>query len=146
MFVDDSLFVVTALIIKCVMAASSEALYIVLGFPNLTSRQSPLSLDKYPQSVCSYERIQLGKFINSRSMNFGITKPKHLAMIQELVHWHDHRKEFTLLQGVTLCDNFKDYGQTLVPGVDFFSCLYVTLSRQFLIRQHASPSTARSPS
>ena len=38
MFVDDSLVVATALIIKHEMAASIEALYIVLGFPDLTAR------------------------------------------------------------------------------------------------------------
>ena len=38
MFVDDSLFVSTALIIKHSMVASIEALYIVLGFPDLTAR------------------------------------------------------------------------------------------------------------
>ena len=111
MFIDDSLFVATALIIKHAMAASIEALYIVLGFPDLTARQNPLNLDKYSQLVCSYERIQLGKLVNSRSMSFGITEPKRLAMIQELAHWHDHRNAFTLLQGVTLCGNFEDWAR-----------------------------------
>ena len=47
MFVDDSLFANTAGVIKHAMAASIEALYIVLGFPEETIRQNPLSLDKY---------------------------------------------------------------------------------------------------
>ena len=42
-------------------------------------------------------------------MSFGIIKPKRLAMIQERVHWHDHRKAFTLLQGVTLCGNVEEW-------------------------------------
>ena len=67
-------------------AASIEALYVILGFSDLTARQNPLSLDKYSQSVCSYGRILLGILANSRSMSFSITKPKRLAMIQELVH------------------------------------------------------------
>ena len=67
MFVDNSLFVTTALIIKHAMAANIEALCIVLGFPDLTARQNPLSLDKYSQSVCSYERIQLGKLVKLNS-------------------------------------------------------------------------------
>ena len=58
MFVDDSLFAQIREIIKHAMAASIEALYTVLGFPEVQKRQDPLSLDKYFESVCSYERIQ----------------------------------------------------------------------------------------
>ena len=47
MFVDDSLFSNTIENIKHIMAASIEALYIVLGYSNVEIRQSPLSLDKY---------------------------------------------------------------------------------------------------
>ena len=47
MFVDDSLFVVVEPSIRHVMAATIEALYIVLGFLDLKARQDPLSLDKY---------------------------------------------------------------------------------------------------
>ena len=50
------------------MAASIEALYIILGFPDTSIRQDPLSLDKYFESVCSYERIQLGVKVNTRKM------------------------------------------------------------------------------
>ena len=112
MFVDDSLFVSTTLVIKHSMVASIEALYIALGFPDLTARQNPLSLDKYSQSVCSYEQLQLDTLVKSRLMSFGITNTARLAMIQEFVHWHDYRKAFTLLQGITLCGNFEDWSGT----------------------------------
>ena len=62
-----SLFVATTLIIKYAMAANIEALRIILGYSDLTASQNPLSLDNYSQSVYSYKRIQLGKFVNSRS-------------------------------------------------------------------------------
>ena len=45
-FVDESLFVQVTSNIKHTMAASIDALYIVLGYPDLEKRQSPLSLDK----------------------------------------------------------------------------------------------------
>ena len=92
MFVDDSLFTNTASVIKHAMVASIEALYIVLGFPEETIRQNPLSLDKYFQSICSYERVQLGKLVNTRKMSVGITETKRLAMITELSNWHSKRK------------------------------------------------------
>ena len=56
-------------------------------------------------------------------MSFGITKPKRLAMIQELVHWNDHRKAFTLLQGVTLFGNFEEWAGTSPWGRILFLSL-----------------------
>ena len=81
MFVDDSFFVTTALIINHEIEASIEALYIVLCFLDLTASQDPLSLDRYFQSVCPDERIQLGKIINTRTMSISITELKGLAII-----------------------------------------------------------------
>ena len=57
MFVDDSLFAHTRDTIKHSMAASIEALYIILGYPDTKIRQNALSLDKYFESVCSHERV-----------------------------------------------------------------------------------------
>ena len=47
MFVDDSLFANIRETIPHSMAASIEALYIILSYPNTTIRQDALSLDKY---------------------------------------------------------------------------------------------------
>ena len=66
MFVDDSLFANIRETIPHSMAASIEALYIILSYPNTTIRQDALSLDKYFESTCSYQRIQLGININTR--------------------------------------------------------------------------------
>ena len=107
MFVDDSLFAQTRDNIKHAMAASIEALHIILGYPNTEVRQNPLSLDKYFESTCSYERIQLGIKVNSRTMCLSLTDKKRLTMLDELSHWHNKRKSFTLLQGVTLCGSIE---------------------------------------
>ena len=81
MFVDDSFFVNTKCIIKHAMAASVEALYIVLGFSDETIRQNLLSPDKYFQSIYSYGHVQLGKLINARKMPVYIIEKKRLDMI-----------------------------------------------------------------
>ena len=94
------------------MAASIEALYLVLGFPDELVRQNPLSLDKYFQSIASYERVQLGKLVNTRTMSVGITDARRQAMVTELTNWPKKRKGFTLLQGVTLCGNFEFWAST----------------------------------
>ena len=92
MFVDDSLFVQ----IKCVtshsMAASIEALYNIFGFPVVQIRQDPLSLDKYFESVCSFERVQLDINLNTRKMSLSLTEQKRLSMLEELSHWHKRGK------------------------------------------------------
>jgi len=59
---------------KRAMAANIEALYIILGFPEIDKRQNPLSLDKCFESICSYNRIQLGININTRSMTISLTE------------------------------------------------------------------------
>ena len=76
MFVDDNLFAQTKLFMKHAMVASIEALYVFLGFPEIDKRQNPLSLDKYFESVCSYNRIQLGININTRTMTISLTEKK----------------------------------------------------------------------
>ena len=103
MFVDDSLFSQIREIIKHAVVASIEALYIILGFPDIERRQDPLSLDKYFESVCSYKRTQLGIDINTRRMCVSLTNKKRKSMLDELSHWHKKRKSFNLLQGVILC-------------------------------------------
>ena len=112
MFVDDSLFAQVREIIKHAMAASIEALYIILGFPETEKRQNALSLDKYFESVCSYERIQLGINVNTRTMSIGLTDKKRLSMLDELSHWHKKRKSFTLMQGVVLCGSLEFWANT----------------------------------
>ena len=123
MFVDDSLFCQTRDTIKHSMAASIEALYIILGFPNTEVRQNALSLDKYFDSVCSHERIQLGILINTRTLSVSLTEKRRLSMLDEMSHWHKKRKSFTLIQGVTLCGTLEFWANTS-PWVRF---LYLNL-------------------
>ena len=112
MFVDDNLFAQTKMFMKHAMAASIEALYIILGYPEIDKRQNPLSLDKYFESICSYNRTQLGININTRTMTISLTEKKRIAMIKELSHWHKERKSFTLLQGVILCGSLEFWAVT----------------------------------
>ena len=73
---------------KHAMAASIEALYIILGFPDVERRQDPLSLDKYFESVCSYKRTQLGIDINTRKMCVSLTDKKRTSMLEKVSHRH----------------------------------------------------------
>ena len=86
MFVDDFRFAHTRDTIKHSMAASIEALHMVLGYPDATKRQEPLSLDKYFESTCLFERIQLGIAINTRNLSIKLTEKKRFAMLDEISH------------------------------------------------------------
>ena len=76
MFVNNNLFAKVKETTKHATAANIEVLYIVIGFPEIEKRQNPLSLDKYFESLCSYERIQLGIDIKTREMSVGLTEKK----------------------------------------------------------------------
>ena len=68
---DGFLFAQTRDNMKHAIATSIEALHIILRFP-----QNNLSLDKYFESSCSYERIQLGIIINTSKMTIVLTEKK----------------------------------------------------------------------
>ena len=112
MFVDDSLYVHIKQVIRHSMAVSIEALHMVIGYPDITARQDALSLDKFLQSICSYQCEQLGVLINTRSMTIGLAEQKRLVMIDELTHWHKSRRSFTLLQVVILCGTLEYWSNT----------------------------------
>ena len=99
MFVDDSWYVHIEPVIRHSMAARIDVLYIILGYPYITVRQDALSLDNFVQSIYSYQRDQLGAFINTRSMTVGLAEQKRLLMIDEITHWHKGRRSFPFSKG-----------------------------------------------
>lgn len=56
MFVDDNLMADIWEHLRPALAASAEALFILLAFPEEILRKSPLSMDKHYESLCSYSR------------------------------------------------------------------------------------------
>ena len=98
MFVDDCLFSNTFKNIKHAMVASIEALYIVLGYPNIEISQNQLKLDKYHQSNYSYKIIRSGKVLNSIFLGVGITEEKILKMVTALSNWPHNKKSFYIIQ------------------------------------------------
>lgn len=91
MFVDDSLFVRIGSVIEQSTATSIEDLYMILGFPDICIRQDALSLDKYWQSIYSYERIQLDFLITTYTLNVGLSNQKHLLIVDEITNWYKKR-------------------------------------------------------
>ena len=102
MFVDDNLMADTWENLRPALAASVEALFILLGFPEEELRKSPLSMDKCYESLCSYSRKQLRYLINTRELTVAITEEKREEILEILLtEWHSKRKSFTLREAAS---------------------------------------------
>ena len=101
-FVDDTLMADVRRHILTAMAASLEALFLLLGYP-CEFRRSPLSMDKFYQAQCSWEKEQLGLIINTRTMTISLPQAKVDRLLTLLKStWHQYRKTFTLMEGTVL--------------------------------------------
>ena len=84
------------------MAASIEALFMVLGPDMPTIRRSNLSMDKFYQATCSYEKTQLGVLIITRIMRVSLPPEKFQELSEILAHWHSFRKTFVIKEAATM--------------------------------------------
>jgi hypothetical protein len=98
-FVDDGVYaeIFDKARIEQAIAASIEAIFILLGHSDLDCRQDPISFDKMEDMVISYANKVLGQIINTRAME--VETPKEfisdtIDFIQRT--WHQKRKTFHL--------------------------------------------------
>lgn len=82
--------------IRYSIVASIEALFILLGFPDVKKCQLALSVDKVLKSACLYKRVQLGILIDTRSMTVSLPEDKRELMCSEIKCWHKGQKSTTL--------------------------------------------------
>ena len=88
MFVDDNLYANYRHLLRRMMAASIEALFVILGTPAPLERQCCLAMDKFLKTKCSFERTQLGFLINTRTMMVTLPSDK-LTKIRKLTqNWN----------------------------------------------------------
>ena len=66
------------------MAASIEALFLILCRDDLPNRRSNISMDKFAVSKCSWIKEQLGLIINTRSMIVFLPDVKRLHILDLL--------------------------------------------------------------
>ena len=102
MFVDDNLMAEIRQYIRPAMAASIEALFRLLGYPDQDLRKSPLCMEKFLLAVCLYVKVQLGKEINTRTMTVHMSSKMFDKLLQDINNWHSHQKSFTILQAAKL--------------------------------------------
>ena len=66
------------------LAATIEAIFVVMGPPKTEVRQNPLTIDKWIELVVDPQQIMLGLDICTRSLDVGITS-ECLAHVRELL-------------------------------------------------------------
>ena len=100
MFVDDDCYAEVFIIarVEQAIAASIEAVLIVLGDSDLLNRQDPISWDKlFEMSISHFNKI-LGLDINTRQLDIGPPAAFITRTITKLQAFHDHRKAFTVAE------------------------------------------------
>jgi len=88
---------------KQVLAALIEAIFVVLGPPEIDKRQCPLALDKWLELIVGPVQTFLGLTVDTRRMMVSI--PRHyidevLVILNET--WHAGRKQFTVQEAQAL--------------------------------------------
>eukprot|EP00957_Ditylum_brightwellii_P058830 4460423-Ditylum_brightwellii.AAC.1 len=71
---------------KQAMAASIEALFILMGFPEPHRKRIAVCMEKFIATMCSYEKQQLGIRLKTRAVVVGMKLIKLAAMAKELQH------------------------------------------------------------
>jgi hypothetical protein len=74
---------------KMVLAATIEAIFIVMGEPDVAVRQCPLAMRKWLELVIGLKQTMLGLIINTNNLTVAIP-PKYLQELLELLNstWH----------------------------------------------------------
>ena len=114
MFVDDNLIAEIKSRMKQAQAASIESLFILLGRPEPEFRKVAVCMEKFVQSLCSHERVQLGLLVNTRKMTVSLPPDKVAKLIRELKHWHSGRRSFNVLQAARLVGLLQHAAQVCV--------------------------------
>ena len=116
-FVDDNHMADIERYIRRAIAASIEALFIIVGQPDEAVRKLPLSMDKFYQSMCSFDRVQLGKQVNTRRLVVGLPPQKRALLLKVLREkWHARRRSFVALEAAQLIGAIGDACQVCPWG------------------------------
>jgi hypothetical protein len=76
---------------EMVLAATIEAIFVVMGKPNVAVRQCPLAMEKWLELVIGPTQIMLGLIIDTNSNRLTVAIPaKYLQEVLDLLNstWH----------------------------------------------------------
>jgi hypothetical protein len=88
---------------KMVLAAMIEAIFIVMGEPNVAVRQCPLAMDKWLELVLGPKQTMLGLIIDTNRLTVAIPS-KYLQEVLKLHNstWHPNRRCFRVSEAQKL--------------------------------------------
>jgi hypothetical protein len=84
---------------KMVLAARIEAIFVVMGKPDVMVRQCPLAMDKWIELVIGPKQTMLGLIIDTNRLTIAIPA-KYLKEILNLLNstWHPNQRCFKVLE------------------------------------------------
>eukprot|EP00957_Ditylum_brightwellii_P146796 11175529-Ditylum_brightwellii.AAC.1 len=108
MYVDDNLIADIRPRMMQAMSASSEALFILMGYSEPHRRRNAVCMEKYLAAQFLYIKKQLGNRLNTRSLVLGLMADKKIDMTSELQHWHKKKRSFNIRQVGSLTGRIED--------------------------------------
>ena len=124
-WVDDALIAAVDLTaMKMALAAVIEAIFVVMGQPDLTLRQCPLAMDKWKKLVVGEKQLALGLILNTREMTVSITH-EYLCSTLHLIktNWSKCKKRFSALEASKMAGKLARLTESdLGPATCFHNC------------------------
>ena len=146
-YVDDGVYaeLMDRARIEQAMAASIEAIFILLGRSDLLRRQDPVSFDKLIEMLVSYRNRILGHIIDTRRLTVGIPDDFLRSVITLLdTTWGDHRRRFTVIEAEELTGKLNHIAIT-APWLKFLmSQVYQSLACALRLNETSAWRTCRS--
>ena len=129
-WVDDALIAAVDLTaMKMALAAVIEAIFVVMGQPDLTLRQCPLAMDKWKKLFVGEKQLALGLILKSREMVVYMTDD-YLASTLTLLNttWPKCKKRFSALEASKIVGKLARLTEgALGPVICFHSCTHLLL-------------------
>jgi hypothetical protein len=144
-FVDDAIIIAVYNMMPRALSAVIEAIFAVLGDPNVMLRRCPLAMDKWVGMRVSHQIVYIGLLIDTRRMTVAITdkyKNKVIAIIDR--PWHSSPRAFTASELEKLIGSVARLGEAatwifhLLPHLYASATYALSTNKEFL--QKCSPS------
>lgn len=130
-YVDDGIYVdiYDEKRVQQAIAASIEAIFLLLGDSDLRRRQDPVSFDKMTELLVSYRNRILGETINTRALTTSTPRDFIEEVLKSLqTTWGIHRKRFYTSQAAELAGKLQHIARTALWLKHLITHVYVSLA------------------
>ena len=130
MYVDDALLGCAGkLRMKRALAATIEAIFIVMGKPNTAIRQCPLAMDKWVGMIVGPQQVMLGLTVDATALTVGIT-PEYKAEVRAIIedNWGPDKRHFKVRKMHQLVGKCARLGEGAIWIWKLMSHMYTSLA------------------